>query len=335
MSIVSGIFALPKINKCAIFTKTHMEASSEVNILFKKKLPKGTGVYVSLDQSTTCTGVVIASEDFRIICQMDFMRKETDKYTYKLQLKDFIDWLVTDLKVKLLVIENPLNIRGNHATEVLQDLFKYIKNIKDDIDELKQVPFDTIFPQQWKECVVNKSKGKYRTGIKYEIASDICDIYPVLKNYLDVCPAKDYDSFDALGILLGYLKQHYNSEGKEIVYGTNTYGFNIRVFPLYLPSEEVDSIPLAMPYLKKDVVPKKFYYNNKFNFYKNLGIICSKVPVGYFIIEDLELKVNMLWETGVEPKEGYEFVCIVARQGTFTDKQTEKLKSLYGNYFYL
>ena len=326
MSNASGVFALVKDNKCAYFSTNHITASNAVNTAIKR-INNGKSTYdISIDQSTTCTGICITDVDNTFYALIDFQRLNTDKELYKVQLKKLFNNLVKDLKINLLVLEKPLNLAGSRATPILKKLHTFIKSWKTDIPELYDVEVVSIPPQQWKVKVMDKSKGTGRTGNKSAISEDICDKVPVLKEYRRKCPAKDYDSFDALGILLGYKAQRYSKDGELINFGTAIYNSSMHIFIKYLPKSLlynkeaiIDTIPVKgdLPILQ---------YNTDRSFYDNIKMCCGSYDYSAIIINTPQILMNLLWETGETFKEDYGFVCIVIRQGAITQKRLVKAK---------
>lgn len=326
MSNASGVFALVKENQCAYFSTDYLTASNAVNTAIKKSQSADTRFEVSIDQSTTCTGICISNTESTFYALLDFQRLSTDKELYKVQLRKLVSELLKGLRVNLIVLEKPLNLKHSKATPVLRDLHKYIKNWKFDIPELYDAKMDSIPPHQWKVKVMDKSKGTGRTGNKAAIAEDICDKVPVVNGYRKRCPATDYDSFDALGILLGYKAQHYSKDGKLINFGSAVYNSNMHVFIKYLPKQLLynkeaikDTIPM------KDDLPI-LQYNTEHSFYDNVKMCCGSYDYSSFIVNTPQILMNLLWETGESFRPDHGFVCIVVRQGAITKKNLEYAK---------
>lgn len=144
MSNASGVFALVKENKCAYFSSDYLTASNAVNTAIKKSQSPDARFELSIDQSTTCTGICISNTDSTFYALIDFQRLNTDKELYKSQLRKLISELVKGLRINLTVLEKPLNIKHSKATPVLRDLHKNIKGWKFDIPELYDAKMDSI-----------------------------------------------------------------------------------------------------------------------------------------------------------------------------------------------
>ena len=334
MSLVTGIFCFLDNGKYAIMEDNFMVFSNSVNQQLRKMFDDNERYYLSLDQSTTCTGISIRNTEETVLCQMDFMRLQTPKEVYFTQLEKLVSHLVKDLRLSLIVIENPIPVKNSKATPVLFKLAKDIKGWKDSIPEFYGVPFDTIYPQQWKEKVLDKKKGKYRYGVKAEIAKDVSDIFPLLNNYRVRCLACDFDSFDATGIMSGYLRQHFDEDGNKVNFGSAVYNSKMHIFVKYLPSIEIKNTNLIMEGIPKKMPIEMLQYNSDKSFYDNLRMACSGYPVSCFSINDQLTYLNMLWESKESFNRNYNFVCVVARQGYMTESQLRKAQKT-NTYFYM
>lgn len=333
MSLVTGVFGYLDTGKKAVMEAQYNVMAKAVNEELHNIFDGNARFVLSLDQSTTCTGICIQDTQQKVICILDFMRLQTNKETYIEELRRLLSFMVKNLRLSLIVIENPLpiNTKGN-AT--LKALARTIKDWKNDIPEFYGVPFDTILPQQWKAKVLNKKKGKHRSAVKAEIAKDVCDIYPILDSYRTKCLATDFDSFDATGIMIGYLAQHFSTDGDKRNFGSAVYNSKIHVFLKYVPVDDVEDDSVLLLNIPKKSPIMHLKYNEDYSFYDNLRMVCSQYEIGSFVITDTLLFVNMLWESNLEFKRGFRFVCVVTRQGYFTQKQLEKAKE-QNNYFYM
>lgn len=144
-----------------------------------------------------------------------------DRVFYK-ELKEFLVRLVANKKVRMLVYEKPVpNRKFQTAQRMLYELKGRLEEWIYDIPELEAASIiDSVFPQTWKSLVMDKSKGKNRSNDKLEIARDLIDLYPALREYGMSYPYTDYDGFDSLGILTGFKRYAFNKAGMEQIHGT-------------------------------------------------------------------------------------------------------------------
>lgn len=324
MSNASGIFAFVNPQKSVLFDSDFLTIGRSINKALKQNFTDSDRFEIGIDQSTTCTGICITDTQNTCYCLVDFKRESTDKDLYKVQLKKLVSEIVKGLRINLIVFEKPLNKRFSKATPVLRELFGFIKSWKLEIDELYDAKSDSIFPHQWKAKVLDKSKGTGRTAIKSEIAIDICDKIPVLNRYRIVCPAKDFDSFDATGILMGYKLQKYTSDGKAINFGSAVYNYKMSVFLKYLPKELIYNKQAIIDYLPINKDIKNFpilEYSDEHSFYDNIKMCCANYDCSALVIKSTQQTINLLWETGEDLRPGNLFVCVVLKQGFTTNKR--------------
>ena len=334
MSSVTGIFAIVETKQSALLSGEFYEVGQQINNALREYFDENTRFYLSLDQSTTCTGICIRDVEGTVYSILDFKRENTDKYLYISQLRKLVSSIVSGLRLNLIVIESPLNLRFSKATPVLRELKGFIESWRYDIPEFFNIPMESILPQQWKAKVLDKSKGTNRYQIKKEIAIDICDKLPILKRYFVRCPATDYDSFDATGIILGYLAQNYDTAGNKVNYGSAIYNYKMHIFVKYIPVHDVKNLDVVMKGLPRKQDPILLKYNQEHTFFDNIRMLCGSYDIGYFIIENTNIMLDMFWETNENSIKGNCFICVVARQGYFTQKQLEKAKD-ENHYFYL
>ena len=172
----------------------------------------GDGNYtwsIGIDQSTSCTGITLMERQERLCCMVDVHRDKNlpDFYFYK-DLKNFLIKVVKGSAVDYIVYEKPIpNSKFRTAQNRLFELKGKLEDWICDIPEFNGAVTDSFFPQSWKSVVMDKTaEGKDRHKDKFEIATDVCKIYPEARAYRDAYPFTDFDSFDSLGILTGFFR---------------------------------------------------------------------------------------------------------------------------------
>ena len=195
---VSGAISIPRAN---YLHEMMCIPEYDLNI----KLSTRLSYDVSLDQSSTCTGIAIVSVDNNIRIILDCMRDTGDRDEFYRELYRVLKKIVHGQKIRHIICENPPPVQGQkYSSRLLLELLGRISAWVEEIPELRAAEFGKIFPQSWKPFIINKEKGKGRDKVKALIAEDICDILPEFNTYRERHVSKDYDGFDAMGILLGY-----------------------------------------------------------------------------------------------------------------------------------
>lgn len=172
--------------------------------------------YLGLDQSTSRTGIYLRSKGREEYIQIEFPRNSLEMYEYELQLEEFLAKLIKGLKVKLVAMEKPVEFANRSANAPLQAFRKTVKNIlRRILPDLKPIE---MHPSVWKSNMgINPSKlakqykEKKIRNKKEEIAKTLVNKFPELKTML-LMSTKDYDSFDAVGILEAALLTNLGTE---------------------------------------------------------------------------------------------------------------------------
>ena len=303
----------------------------EKDYAFGIKLPKDKIFDIGIDQSSSCTGIAISSTDDDLNILIDVRNDSFDKNTFYRELKGILYRLIADRKVRDITCEDPPPVKGKkYASTVLLELRGRLEAWIEEIDELRNGNFDSIFPQTWKSLVVDKSKGKNRSNIKECIADDICDIYPEFRKYKNVYATKDYDGFDAFGILLGHKRYAYTEDGIPLICGKVESRHTSFVGYRYVDVDEIkagkvnDFLGKALTIFK----PAYRMYNGRYNKYQNIRMATSNRDCTYTIMPDKEFNV-LRWQYDLEPKEGNVLMAYMFNYSHYPQATKTALKSIF------
>ena len=324
MAYLQGILATNKAHK--ILCAPAYEVCSTLN----NALPKKSTYLIGLDQSTTCTGIYLTNKSKNLHILLDYARDGKDKHEYRRELRILLSTLLKGLTVELIVIEKPVPSKYRFAGDVLRELKGYVEGLKDIIPELYNAKLDSIMPQSWKSKIVDKSKGKHRFNVKYEVATDICDRIPCIRPYLGACRSADYDSFDAVGILHGYLAKCFNEKGERVAFGRVERTHKPIAFFKYLTPAELrdyDSLYKGLKFKQQENNPKVFSYNEDLSFYENIRMCSSNYPFSLIVLKDVKLYVMLAWYFNIDLVPGKVFVMFISREHAFTKSQLETVSN--------
>ena len=193
---------------------------------FNLHLNEDHSYMIGIDQSTSCTGFSILSTDMNIHVVIDFLNSDSDKNQYLRAFRGFLFSICKGQKITLLVHEEPVPQQvQKYSSRVLQELVGHLKEWIASIPELEDAEIKSLYPQSWKSKVIDRdaaaSNGgfKKRAKSKAAISEDVCKIFPYLCQYRARHFSKDYDCFDATGILIGWILLSHNEKGEEQIYG--------------------------------------------------------------------------------------------------------------------
>lgn len=218
-------------------------------------LPKGVVLRVSMDQSTKSTGIYITDQDINFHVIGDLTPGASERASFYRDMQIFVGNMLKGCEIDLFVTEQVPYIKGSSSSPYLQQLKGFINTwraIMPSLAAMHSERFAEIHPGTWKKHVVNKKKGKGRHKVKKQIAEDILDIYPELLPYFrTINSSSDYDGFDAVGIMYGYLKDRDIGGSDQVnlvekVGGSKDYSGNIKVFYKLLTYDEIKEVTPMM-----------------------------------------------------------------------------------------
>ncbi len=217
---------------------------------------KDFAYYLSVDASTTCTGFCLAREDLKFHIVFDYERKSTEKTQFISDLEFIFSNLVKDLKIKILLVERPIQQAGGRARNVLTSLSSDIRKFIKNVPEFDDVRVEFVRPNSWKSAMIIKEKGTGRYNDKACMAEDIKDRYPRFTEHWRQVRSKDKDSFDAIGILYFYLEKLNDANGNAVNFSTIEFTHHTMVAAKY-----VSNIEAVLPKFPQDL----YFYLEKLN----------------------------------------------------------------------
>lgn len=327
MAIITANISVPSIGMNQIITPLY---SSEFQLSLNSKLTYDIG----LDQSSSCTGIFIKSVDSRIRIIIDVKRDTGDPYTFYRELKGFLKKLVKGQKIRHVICEDPPPVQNQrYTTKFLNELLGRVSEWMEDIPEFQNAEFNKILPQSWKALVMDKSKGKNRSKNKECIAEDICDIYPEFNSYRDYHFSKDYDGFDACGILTGFLRYSYtdNGTGIRMIAGTKKSRGKAYYAYRYIPVELANKPECINDFLGET----KLLFGNipfyAFNYSKsvidNIKIAGSNFKSCFTIAPEKELS-QLRFMYDIEEKDDYILLLYILSGSAWTNSELRVFQAL-------
>lgn len=336
MATLYGIIALNRLSQYNVFRG--IDPSD-----FSIKLPTDREYELGIDQSTSCTGVYLQDTKEDISILVDVVHTEATKKDYVRELFRFLNKLICEIEVRLVVCEKPIPREGQTRTfRILTELKGKLELFLDVNPSLQNAELHSIYPQSWKSRIVNKAKGVGRMNVKACIAEDLCDEKPLLRNYYPLCPTKDFDSFDALGILAGYKRCAFTHTGVPKIWGDVEKRHGTRVYYRYVALDpKLNSLGELEKFLKKDFrsyskvwQPKLKAYNSDYNLIRNFKMASSTDKMTITILPEKVLE-PLRWEFELERDEKKSMVAYITREGKFSKKEREFLEDMFPcNLFY-
>lgn len=275
-------------------------------------LPNDGKYTVSLDQSTSCCGFYMVCEEHNRHLVLDLLRGPQDPNDFMMSVDAFLCRMVRYLDIELILHEAlPKTRKYVSSGRKLSELIGIIKSAISRTPELQRAKKDSIPPQSWMSCVVDKSKGVGRFRDKRAHAEDICDIHPWLKDYFQWKASKDYDAFEAIGIYIGYKRKTTDAQGnQQVAVSSKSYMRSVNAYASVMTRKEYESgegILRCFDFLFKDDSPLKvelIKYNERYSFVENITISLSCDFASLVILENPILVLNLCWEFNISYYEG-------------------------------
>lgn len=314
MTELTGIIANVKNGKFASVDKMPVRK-------FELALSKNRTWQLGIDPASRYTGLAVMSTDRSFIILLDVKRDTVaSKEEYYRDLHTLIRKLVAGVTVERTVLEKPFTAGYSRASEVLIALRGKIEDWVHDIPELANSDFQKISPNSWKSRVINKSKGKGRFNAKGAIAEDLCDAFPVLREYYKVYHGGDLDSFDALGILIGYQLYAYTEDGSKQICGMKEKSHKSFVGYVWVDESEINGsfCQTVLGDMARCVKVEALSYNDNYSFAENVMMATSNYDVVMSLIPHEQLQAFQ-WKFGIDVSEPNKFLVMFAfRSGHFS-----------------
>lgn len=188
-------------------------------------LPDNVPLRVGFDQSTSCIGLSIkdAMGNMKIICDLHNDKLQPDEFFFE-EVRAFLRRTFTDnLKIDLIASEAPPpSTKSSYTRDLLNKLHGRITEWCAVIPCFSRARYVTIYPQTWKARVPNTHEGMRtidrNNKSKLAMAEDICTLNPLFTEYKDNYLFKDYDGFDAYGIISGAEQVALTDDGYPKIY---------------------------------------------------------------------------------------------------------------------
>ena len=215
---------------------------------------------VGLDQSLSCSGVYIESIDSKQHTILELINENLDSSNYQRVMLSSVKRLLRRIKVRYLVMEDPLGYASGRRNPKLTKLKHAIINmVEDPRSRFSITHFDKIQPQVWRAGLLPKGTHFYKNGNGEEVHLDrrtkrataytIMNRMPMSRKFLSLChnPTDDsgFDGYDACGVLIGYKIRHQVTNDSTITKILGSKTSNVKVNCIFFPCRvEQDKVQL-------------------------------------------------------------------------------------------
>lgn len=251
--------------------------SANLSNLFYSDINANFGMTISIDGSSTRTGIAIFNETVgRLIGTIAFEREGNEDYIeYKVRLKNFVKKLIDGNLNKLTEIHYEEPIFGYaHSTEVLMAIRTTVREILIEGGKAYcHIKYIEINNQKWKRILLHPVKVPSGTDAQKEaVAERVCDIFGESIYSVGVDGKKVYkltqDEMDAVGIAVArYIAKHTGIDNEELASRKKCkpFKYNIDFFEPYeesnMEESEQDMMEMYGEIVKRFKVPSAVLEN--------------------------------------------------------------------------
>ena len=153
-------------------------------------------IVMAIDQSSTCSGIVIAEysledDDWKVTEYLNYSPKGKTFDERMINLCDYIQSKLEQIKVDVLVIEDVYKLRNTNTLIKLSNLQGALKELAN----VCEVKIEVVHPSQWRKIL--NTKHKHREQLKtdskqfvfdkfgLEVNDDLADAFCILTYYFE------------------------------------------------------------------------------------------------------------------------------------------------------
>lgn len=236
-------------------------------------LVAGCPYQVSLDQSTSCTGIFIKNytntEAYMIELSKD-KGQDADDYIFNFEV--FIHQICQGAIITHLIYERPISTESYRSSQVLFQLEGIIRALCKRFDEFKSARMENIVNSSWRRVVI---LPEYKDWNDRKAATEfsIRNLFP-WSTYYEFSIGDDRDIFESMGVMFGWFFNSFDSLGRPYVRGER-YNGNIGGFVL----PEVSAEEVAKELSKLGIECSWCVQNPRKSTFENLACAVEKYKV--------------------------------------------------------
>ena len=248
---------------------------------------------IGLDQSTSCCGVFIKdyanTEAYMIELKGQTGKADDNIFTIEL----FLHKLCQAAKVSHLIYERPIKTDNFQSSRVLFQLEGTIRALNKRYDEFKPARLEYIENSSWRRVVILKhleNDGRKRASM--ESMHAIFDF----SNFYDESLGKDYDVYEAMGVMFGWFINSYDALGRPYVRGDQ---YNGSIGGFLLPDISAEEVCKQLRAAGLETAwamqnPRKSTFENLSAAVEKYKIVCVEFSDTYSMLT-LFIECNMKW----------------------------------------
>lgn len=290
---------------------------------FNEHLSPDEHYQIGMDQSSSCTGVVIKNYRNTEFYMIEFKRQSgEDASDYLFMFEQTLHSLCDGCSITHIIYEKPIKSDNFQSSRVLFQLEGIILQLGKRYKEFSTAKIDNIENAAWRSHVIIKSYASMDR--KRASEESIKQIYPWSRNY-GMSIGKDRDVFEAVGILMGWFLCSFDPLGRPYVRGDRSKS-TIGGYILF----EADASELAHIFINEGINAYYAIANPRYSVAKNVStsvgknqVFCVEFTDKYSMLA-LCIESNLKW---INPSKMTVVLCDA-------NAVPEKLKEIAGTVFH-
>lgn len=180
--------------------------------IMKKKPFEGKNIDISLDQSSSNTGMSVWQNGMWLMSlQIKLSNHNSD--TALVVLETFLGEFLNGSKVEWVIYEDTFYDpkKGHTVYGGLSKVKATIKNLKIRFKQFQDCKMQHIAPNSWRSGFITQGKqGKKRAEKKANVVKEAVRRLPILEKFAPYC-GEDFDAIESFGIYLGWRAKNFSN----------------------------------------------------------------------------------------------------------------------------
>ncbi len=316
------ITPLPKYAKFILFGNLSYTSSSSQPIIPDSSIPYD----LSLDQSSTNTGITLKAVDNSRLYIYEFFRKSCNADRYMHLLKEFIVTLTKDLTVVHMLYEKPIDSTSFRSKQVLFQVEGIIRGLHESESNLQKARLESIASSSWNAAVFDSEIKKQYSNKKDIAKHSLIKQYPWLAHFGDSLKA-DNDGYESFGLMLGWFLQNHDKLDRPYVRGDDFYGGIAGILLFNLTAKD-----LCQQFKEQGFSAEWSMFNPKLSTYSNISKAAYKYGVHLVQIEDYHVALMLAIEANMKLPEDFKCITLALITPNYIDRA---LKDVLGSNYHI
>lgn len=248
---------------------------------------------ISMDQSTTCTGLFVKNYDNSQAYMIEVSRQKGSKAEdYVFDLEMFLHQFCEGCVITHLIYERPISNENYRSSQVLFQLEGMIQTLHRRYEEFKPARLENIENSSWRRVVIQPEFSHLQR--KKASEQSVIKLFGWPGSYGGSLGG-DLDVYEAVGVMFGWFFNSFDTLGRPYVRGDRFYG-NIGGF--ILPTVSAEEV--CEEFKKAGLDSIWLVQNPRKSIFENLACAVDKGKVVCVELTELSAMLALTVECGIK-----------------------------------